>query len=353
MENLNLDVDYSTALCFACGEDNPIGLKLKPVYSGEEVRAEFTPGEFHQGWDNVTHGGILYTLLDEITAYAILCHGIDFGVTARSEVRFRHIAPINEPIQISGRVTKSTKRLVETSGVLKLRDGTIIAEANSLFYVWRQSRKTVLWDLDGVIVDSASYHFDAWKETFAKRGKDFTREDFNEFFGTRNDFIIRNAMGDSVGEKDIELMTGEKETRFRERIKGNVKAFPGAIELLTAVKKGNFKLGLVSSAPRKNVDLVLDELGIRDYFNCITTGREARESKPSPEIFLLAAEKCGAEPRHCIVIEDSPSGIKAARGAGMKCLAVTTTHKKEALSQANRRTDSLEEIDLITLIQRT
>ena len=353
MENLNLDVDYSTNLCFACGEDNPIGLKLKPAYSEGEVRAEFTPGEFHQGWDNVTHGGILYTLLDEITSYAILCHGIDFGVTARSEVRFKHIAPINESIQISGRVTKSTKRLIETSGVLNLRDGTIIAEANSLFYVWRQSPKTILWDMDGVIVDSASYHFDAWKETFTKRGKDFTREDFNKFFGTRNDFIIRNVMGDSLGEEDIELMIGEKENRFREQLKGNVKAFPGAIELLTAVKKGNFKLGLVSSAPRENVDLILDELNIRGCFNCITTGREAQESKPSPEIFLLAAEKCGTKPQHCIVIEDSPFGIEAARDAGMKCLAVTTTHKKEALSQANRMTDSLEEIDLITLIQRT
>ncbi len=353
MKNANLDVEYSTNMCFACGEDNPIGLKLKPTYNGEEVRADFTPGELHQGWDNVTHGGILYTLLDEITAYAILCQGIDFGVTAKSEVRFKHIAPTNEPIQISGRVTKATKRLMETSGVLKLRDGTIIAEANSLFYIWRQSQKTILWDMDGVIIDSASYHFDAWKDTFAKRGKDFTPENFNKFFGTRGDFIIRNIMGSNTSEREIDSMIAEKEDLFRKHITGKAKACPGAIELLTTVKKGNFKQGLVSSAPRENVDLILKELDIEDFFNCITTGAEVRESKPSPDIFTLAADKCGAKPRHCIVVEDSPFGIDAARKAGMKCMAVSTTHDEKELSQANRRTSSLEEIDLITLIQRT
>ena len=78
--------DINFRLCFACGEDNPIGLRLKPVYDGEKVTAEFTPTEHHQGWLNITHGGILYTLLDEVAAYTILCHGIEFGVTAKSEV---------------------------------------------------------------------------------------------------------------------------------------------------------------------------------------------------------------------------------------------------------------------------
>ena len=118
--------DFANSRCFACGQDNPIGLKLLPVYDGEKVWAEFTAGELYQGWNNTVHGGILYTLLDELTAYAILCHGIDFGVTAKSEVRFKHVAPINEPIQISAWVTKLTKRLVETKGVLTLKDNTII-----------------------------------------------------------------------------------------------------------------------------------------------------------------------------------------------------------------------------------
>jgi len=347
-----LDLEYSTRLCFACGEDNPIGLKLKPVYDGEKVRAEFTPGEYHQGWDNITHGGILYSLLDEVTAYVILCYGIDFGATAKSEVRFKHIAPTGEPIQISAWVTKLTKRLVETKGVLTLRDNTVIAEGISLFYIWRLSKKTILWDMDGVIADSNSFHFAAWQETFAKRRVNFTKEDFTKLFGTRNDFIIRNVLGEGLAEKDIESTVQEKEASFREKAKGNIKPFPGVVKLLNTIKRGNFKQALVSSAPKENIDLLISELALGGIFDRVVSGREVAESKPSPQIYLLAAEKLGAQPQDCIVIEDSPHGVKAAKAAGMKCLAVTNTHPKQDFEEADRVVDSLEEVDLITLIRR-
>jgi len=347
-----LATEYTTRLCFACGENNPIGLKLKPVYDGEKVRAEFTPGEYHQGWDNATHGGILYTLLDEVTAYAILCRGIYFGVTAKSEVRFKHPAPTGEPIQISAWVTKLTRRLVETRGVLTLKDNTVIAEGSSLFYVWRWSKKTVLWDMDGVIADSNSFHFAAWQETFANRGVKFTKENFTKLFGTRNDFIIRKVLGEGLPEEDIKTLVQEKESSFRQKAKGNIKPLPGVIKLLDTIKRGNFKLALVSSAPKENIDLLTSELKIGGYFNCIVSGHEVAESKPNPQIYLLAAGKLGTQPENCIVIEDSLLGIKAAKSAGMRCLAVTNTHPKEDLGEADKVVNSLEDIDLITLIQR-
>jgi len=347
-----LDTSYSTRLCFACGEDNPIGLKLKPVYDGERVRAEFTPGEYHQGWDNVTHGGILYTLLDEISAYAILCCGIDFGVTAKSEVNFKHVAPTGEPIQISARVTKLTKRLIETKGLLTLKDNTVIAEGITLFYIWKQSEKTILWDMDGVIADSNSFHFAAWQETFAKKEVNFTKEEFTKFFGTRNDFIIRNVLGEGLSEENLESIVQEKEACFREKARGNIKPFPGVIKLINTIKRGNFKLALVSSAPKENIDLLTSELNLEGIFHCVVSGREVAESKPSPQIYLLAAEKLGVQPENCIVIEDSPLGVKAAKAAGMRCLAVTNTHPKQDLEDADRVVDSLEDVDLITLIQR-
>ena len=352
MKMPNLNVDYSSRLCFACGENNPIGLKLKPVYDGEKVRAEFTPREYHQGWDNAVHGGILYTLLDEVAAYAILCCGIYFGVTAKSEVKFKQIAPINEPIQISAWVTKLTRRLVETKGVLALKDNTVIAEGSSLFYVFAQSKKTILWDMDGVIVDSNAFHFAAWQETFAKRGIEVTKEGFNKLFGIRNDSITRNILGGEPREEEVETIAQEKETNFRRKIKGNVKPLPGAIKLLDMIKKGNFKQALVSSAPEENIALILGELNLEGFFNCIVFGKEVVESKPSPRIFLLAAEKLKVEPKDCIVIEDSPFGVKAAKAAGMRCLAVTNTHPKQELEEADKVVDSLEEIELITLLQR-
>jgi len=350
---LDLDLeDAENRLCFACGEDNPIGLKLKPVYDGERVRAEFTPGEYHQGWSNVTHGGILYTLLDEVTAYAILCCGVDFGVTTKSEVRFRQVAPINEPIQVSAWVTKLTKRLIETKGVLTLKDNTVIAEGSSLFYIWRRSKKAILWDMDGVIVDSNPFHFAAWQETFAKRGVEFTKEDFTKLFGTRNDFIIRKVLGKELCEEDIKTIAQEKETSFREKIKRNIKPFPGAVKLLDTIKRANFRLALVSSAPRENIDLLIGKLNLEGFFDCIVFGQEVSESKPSPLLYLLAAEKLRAAPQNFIVIEDSPFGVKAAKAAGMRCLAVTNTHPKQELEEADKVVDSLEDIDLITLIQR-
>jgi beta-phosphoglucomutase family hydrolase len=325
---------------------------LKPVQDGNKVTAEFTAGKFHQGWDNVIHGGILYTLLDEVTAYAMLCHGIELGVTAKSEIRFKQVAPINEPIKASAWVTKLTKRLVETKGVLTLKDDTIIVDGNFLFYVWRQSKRTILWDMDGVISDSYHFHFAAWQETFAKRGIELTKEAFNELFGTRNDFIVGTIMGRELSESDVKIILEEKEENFRRRATGNIKPFPGVIRLLNDIKKGNFKLGLVSSAPKDNIDLVLSELNLRDIFNCVVFGQEVSESKPSPQIYLSATKKLEVVPKDCVVIEDSPLGVKAAKAAGMKCLAITNTQPLQKLEQADKIVKSLENVDLITLLIR-
>jgi len=168
MEMPKLHVKYAAKFCFACSQNNPIGLKLKPVHDRDKVSAEFTAGKFHQGWDNTVHGGILYTLLDEVTAYAMLCHGIELGFTAKSEIRFRHVAPINEPIQASAWVTRVNRRLAESKAVLTLKDGTVLVEGDFLFYVQTWLKKTILWDMDGVICDSYSFHLAAWQETFGK-----------------------------------------------------------------------------------------------------------------------------------------------------------------------------------------
>jgi beta-phosphoglucomutase family hydrolase len=352
MEIPKLDVESTARLCFACSQENPIGLKLKPIQDGEKVTAEFTAGKFHQGWDNVIHGGILYTLLDEVTAYAMLCHGIELGVTAKSEIRFKQVAPINEPIKASAWVTKLTKRLVETKGVLTLKDNTVIVDGDFLFYVWRKSNKTILWDMDGVIADSYSFHFAAWQETFAKRGIKFTIEAFTKLFGARNDFIIGSIIGRELPEGDVKTMVQEKEEIFRRKAIGSIKPFPGAVRLLHAIKKGNFKLGLVSSAPKENINLVLSELNLERIFDCIVFGQEVSESKPSPQIYLLAAEKLEVPPNDCVVIEDSPLGVKAAKTGGMKCLAIANTHPQQNLKEADKVVDSLENVDLITLLIR-
>jgi HAD superfamily hydrolase (TIGR01509 family) len=352
MEIPKLDVDYTAQFCFACSQQNPIGLKLKPVQDRQKVTAEFQAGKFHQGWGNIIHGGILYTLLDEVTAYAMLCRGIELGVTVKSEIRFKQLVPINEPIRASAWVTRLTKRLVEVRGELSLKDGTVAVDGNFLFYVLRQSKKIVLWDMDGVIFDSYSFHLDAWQEVFSSRSVEFAEENFVDLFGSRNDFIIGSVTGKQLPERTIKSMIREKEEAFRRRATGRIKPFPGVVTLLDALKKGDFRLGLVSSAPMENINLALSELNLTATFDCIVSGQDVTESKPSPQIYLLADEKLRTLPSDCVVIEDSPLGVNAAKTAGMKCVAVTNTHHPQQLGEADKIVDSLENVDLITLLMR-
>jgi len=123
------------------------------------------------------------------------------------------------------------------------------------------------------------------------------------------------------------------------------------MKLLDTIKQGGFKLALASSAPRENIDLVNSELDLQRYFDCIISGRDVTESKPSPQIYLLAAEKLGAEAKDCVVIEDSPFGVKGAKAAGMKCLAIANTHPKQDLQEADMVVNSIENVDLITLLR--
>ncbi len=342
--------DRSLEYCFGCGEDNPIGLKLRPVYDGEKVVVRFTPREQHQGWYNVTHGGILYSILDEITAYAVLCSGVSFGVTAKSSIRFKHVSPTDATLVASAWVTKASSRLVETQGRLEMEDGTVVAEIEATFFPGKGVLRAFLWDMDGVIVDSAAPHYESWRETLAARGVTFTEGQFRSCFGMRNDHIIGKVLS-PLPEMEVRAISEEKEQRYRDLIHGKAKAFPGVTQLLQVMKRGKYPLALGTSAPPENVELVAAQLGLSDYFDVVVCGEDVKESKPAPEIFLRAAEQLGVEPRECVVFEDSAHGVAAAKGAGMKCVAVTNSHPAEALEAADRVVSSLEQVDLIELIR--
>lgn len=127
--------------CFACGPKNPIGLKLKFDWDGQEVKTKFTPGEYHQGWAGLVHGGIITCLLDEAMSYAALYSGIN-SLTARMQTRFKRPLPIDEPLTVTGAVTKKTRRLVEAKAELKLADGTLVAESAATMFIFLADRKT-------------------------------------------------------------------------------------------------------------------------------------------------------------------------------------------------------------------
>ncbi len=345
-----VESDRSFDYCFGCGELNPIGLHLRPHYDGDRVTATFTPTLDYQGWHNVTHGGILYSILDEVTAYVVLCSGFSFGVTAKSTIRFKQVAPTGQRLVASAWATKVTSRLIEVRGELELEGRDMVAEVESAFIPGDRCKKAFLWDMDGVIVDSAGPHYQSWRETLGARGADYSEAQFTELFGTRDDYIITQVLG-PLPHKEVDEIARQKEERYRQLIRGQVQVFPGVERLLKAMKKGGYRVALGTSAPMENVEAVTAELSLRDYFDVIVCGEDVTEGKPSPMIYLHAARKLGVEPGDCVVFEDSPHGVDAARRGGMKCVAVTSTHPAEALQAANRVVGSMEEIDLIQLIR--
>jgi len=130
---LSIDIDKDFDMCFACGQKNPIGLKLKFRREGDGVRAEFTPSELHQGWTEVVHGGIIGCILDEAMSYAALFAGVS-TLTARMQTRFKRPLQIGEHLVITARVTKQTRRLVETEAEMHLRDGTPVADSTATMF---------------------------------------------------------------------------------------------------------------------------------------------------------------------------------------------------------------------------
>jgi beta-phosphoglucomutase family hydrolase len=342
--------EQSLGHCFGCGELNPIGLHLKPVYDGDKVSAVFTPEPNHQGWHNVTHGGIIYTVLDEITAYMVLCAGFSVGVTAKSAIRFRKPAATHEALLATAWPTKVTSRLIEVSGTLTTSDGSVVAEVESSFIPGGRCPRAFLWDMDGVIIDSGAPHYQSWREAFAARGASYTEAQFKSFFGTRDDFIINTVLG-AVPLEEVEAIANDKERRYRELIRGKAQAFAGVMPLLRAMKKGGFRIALGTSAPMANVEAVASQLGLNEYFDAVVCGEDVKEGKPSPEIYLLAAARLGAEPAQCVVFEDSPHGVEAAKRGGMKCVAVTNSHPAESLQRADRVVTTMEDMDLVQLIR--
>jgi acyl-coenzyme A thioesterase PaaI-like protein len=131
---VNMDLPEGYSHCFGCGQDNPIGLKLKFERDGKGVKGQFVAGEQYQGWPGYLHGGIVGCLLDEAMSYAALFEG-QRSLTARMEMRLKKLVPINEPLTITGAVIRKTRKVIECISAVSLKDGTIVAEGKATQFV--------------------------------------------------------------------------------------------------------------------------------------------------------------------------------------------------------------------------
>jgi HAD superfamily hydrolase (TIGR01509 family) len=203
----------------------------------------------------------------------------------------------------------------------------------------------VLWDMDGVICDSASCHYLAWNRMMARKGILVTEEVFRGGFGQRTDAFISSLVGGEVSPAEIQNIALEKERYFRRIVRGCLEPLPGVVPLLNSLREVGYRMALASSAPQANISLTLNELDITGYFETVVSGDDVTDGKPSPQIFLLAAQRLGVTPARCLVIEDAVVGVTAARRAGMFCLAVTNTHPAERLVAADLVVSSLAEVN--------
>ena len=204
----------------------------------------------------------------------------------------------------------------------------------------------VIFDMDGVLVDSYAAHFESWKRLGRELGFSMSEEQFVASFGRTSREVIRETWPHlASSDERVRQIDARKEELFREIIAADFPAMDGAAELIDALAAAAFKLAVGSSGPPENVNLVLEKLARRDRFTAVVTGRDVTRGKPDPQVFQIAAERLGLPTARCLVVEDAPAGITAAKRAGAKCLGLVSTGREPAaLAAADRVVRSLREV---------
>lgn len=205
--------------------------------------------------------------------------------------------------------------------------------------------KAVVFDWDGVVIDSSRQHERSWELLAAAENLPLPEGHFKRGFGKKNQTIIPEILGWTKNPPEIERLARRKEEIYRTLVaESGVTILPGARELLTALRSEKIPCAVGSSTPRENLDAIFATTGLGAFFDAVACGDDVENGKPAPDIFLLAAKKLGIPAEQCVVIEDAHSGIEAARRAGMPVLAVATTHPAASLTSANATVESLAEV---------
>ncbi|GAC1350419.1 MAG: beta-phosphoglucomutase [Ktedonobacteraceae bacterium] len=203
--------------------------------------------------------------------------------------------------------------------------------------------QAVIWDLDGVIIDSAEEHRQAWQRLAREEGVKLSDEDFWATFGKRNDDIFAILWGPLAPEQ-VKALAKRKEAYFRELIRTSAAPLPGAMELMRGLHEAGFRQALASSTPIENIELISEVLGLGRYLAAWISGETVPHGKPAPDIFLAAAKALNVLPEHSLVIEDAVAGVEAAHAAGMRCIAVAGKRDLPGLRRAELLVKTLEEV---------
>jgi HAD superfamily hydrolase (TIGR01509 family) len=207
------------------------------------------------------------------------------------------------------------------------------------------SQYGVLWDLDGVLIDSSRQHLESWMRILPRFGLTMTKELHEQTFGMNNREILTIMLGEPPEADTLRRISREKESAFREIIRGTVEPLAGAVELLEQLHSAKMRQAIASSAPQENIRVVVNELQIGGYFRALVSGHDL-PAKPDPAIYLEAARQIALGPEACVVVEDAVVGVRGAITAGMRAVGVTNTHPANALQDANLIVESLLDLSV-------
>lgn len=190
----------------------------------------------------------------------------------------------------------------------------------------------VIFDMDGTLLDNMSLHVETWIALLRDNGMEITAADYyaSGFGGTAEE-AVRHFLGQHLTDAEASVLADQKEFLYRYLLRSRLKPLPGLRRFLQALQQAGVPMAVATSAGSRNIEFVLEGMKVRSFFGVVVGAHNVVQGKPHPDLFLLAAESLGVPPEQCLVFEDSYPGFEAARRAGMRVVAVTTTHPREEL----------------------
>jgi beta-phosphoglucomutase len=211
----------------------------------------------------------------------------------------------------------------------------------------------VIFDMDGVLVDNGAFHYKAWQRFCDKFNLTFSEEKFRTvFFGRTNEQVLGDLFKSALTVYEINKLALEKEQIYREIYAPYLKPVKGLLQFLEKLKGNNIPVGVATSAPKENVDFILNGLNILKYVDVVVDDSMVSKGKPDPEIYLKTAQMLNKEPGNCVVFEDSLSGTKSAFDAGTKVIAITTTLPAEKHIYAHQIIDDFDDVSLEDILNK-
>lgn len=208
--------------------------------------------------------------------------------------------------------------------------------------------RAVIFDMDGVIIDSEPIHFEVDMQTMRDLGFDISSKELEKYVGTTNEYMFSDLKNKyNIKQSIKEIINYKVELTKKKVIQSNLGPIEGIKELLVDLKNKNIPTAIASSSPRSFIDVVVFKFNLQDYFKYIISGEEVVNGKPDPDIYIEAAKKLGLSPEDCTVIEDSRNGVLAAKAAGMKCIGFQNINSgNQDLSKADIIVKSITEIKI-------